>query len=304
MEAIAAAAPGWPALRGLLSALKLRVYPGPLPAQALQHMAHLGITRLAISGATLLPPLARGRGLALCVRCRTCACSRGTATPPACPAWLAIAGFNVAVGATAAEFCAVLSTLQDLHELKLGSLRLQASGGESPDTPGGQRSSSDDSDAGGSRSGGGSSDAGMSSSGGGGGGAAGAGAAGASSSGNTDMLLLMRCITALPALHNLSLHSFMVGGKPVQALAAATRLTALRLNECDVRSEDLSMLAGSLTQLSKLTLNFNFQLKMKRLRALSRLTRLRELQVCCGCPNHEALLAELQEQLPLLRVSA
>jgi hypothetical protein len=52
MDAITAAAPGWPALAGLVKGLDLRVYPGPLPAQTLAHLAHLGsgLTRLAISG--------------------------------------------------------------------------------------------------------------------------------------------------------------------------------------------------------------------------------------------------------------
>lgn len=52
MDAITAAAPGWPALAGLVQGLDLRVYPGPLPAQTLAHLAHSGsgLTRLAISG--------------------------------------------------------------------------------------------------------------------------------------------------------------------------------------------------------------------------------------------------------------
>jgi len=52
MEAITAAAPGWPSLQGLIKGLDLKVYPGPLPAQTLTHLAQLGagLTRLAISG--------------------------------------------------------------------------------------------------------------------------------------------------------------------------------------------------------------------------------------------------------------
>ena len=52
MEAISAASPGWPALAGLIRGLDLRVYPGPLPAQTLNHLGQLGpgLTRLAMSG--------------------------------------------------------------------------------------------------------------------------------------------------------------------------------------------------------------------------------------------------------------
>jgi hypothetical protein len=52
MEAISAAAPGWPTLAGCIRGLDLRVYPGPLPAKALAHLAQLGpgLTRLSISG--------------------------------------------------------------------------------------------------------------------------------------------------------------------------------------------------------------------------------------------------------------
>lgn len=52
MEAIAAASGGWPALAGVLKGLDLSVYPGPLPAKTLGHLAELGpaLTRLNISG--------------------------------------------------------------------------------------------------------------------------------------------------------------------------------------------------------------------------------------------------------------
>lgn len=55
MEAITAAAPGWPSLQGSIKGLDLKVYPGPLPAQTLTYLAQLGtgLTRLAISGAHL-----------------------------------------------------------------------------------------------------------------------------------------------------------------------------------------------------------------------------------------------------------
>lgn len=68
MDAITAAAPGWPALAGLVKALDLRVYPGPLAAQTLAHLAQLGsgLTRLAISG-ELCSRVVVGRDLRMCL---------------------------------------------------------------------------------------------------------------------------------------------------------------------------------------------------------------------------------------------
>lgn len=291
-EAIGAAAPGWRALAGRECGLELRVYPGPLTADTLQHMAALGsgLTRLAISG------------------------------------------FNVAVEATPAVFGGVLGRLQSLRELKLGYLRLQGSSNSSgvgaagaipaaaaaaaaavaaadlltPQAVAGitavrrltSTSGSDSDTSSGSGSNGRASSRSSSSTG-------ASPSEGGGVTGDADMLLLMERIAALPALVSLSLHSLQLGGgAAVRALAAATRLTSLQLNECDIHSDDVAVLAASLSRLHKLSLNWNFKLKTKRLStALSQLTALRELQVCCGCPRVHGLLSELQEQLPLLRLS-
>jgi hypothetical protein len=117
------------------------------------------------------------------------------------------------------------------------------------------------------------------------------------------MLLLLQHIASLPALSSLSMHSFCLSGGVARALAAATGLSQLQLNECDVRDDDVEVLAASLSRLQRLALNWNFKLHLERLATLTRLQGLRELQVCCGCPNYGAVLEELQRKLPLLRVT-
>lgn len=113
------------------------------------------------------------------------------------------------------------------------------------------------------------------------------------------LVVLMQQVAALPVLTNLSLHSMVLTGAPVAALAAVGgRLRVLQLNECDLCDADVALLAGSVTGLRKLALNWNFGVKSEGLRALSGLRGLRQLRVCCGTSRHEAALAELQAHLP------
>lgn len=112
-------------------------------------------------------------------------------------------------------------------------------------------------------------------------------------------VVLMRQVARLPVLTSVSIHSMVLTGAPVAALAAAgARLSALQLNECDLCSADVALLAGRVTALRRLALNWNFGVKSEGLACLSALTRLRELNVCCGTTRHEAVLAELQQRVP------
>jgi hypothetical protein len=121
----------------------------------------------------------------------------------------------------------------------------------------------------------------------------------------TGLVVLMQQIAALPVLTSLSLHSMALAGAPVAALAAVEgRLSALQLNECDLCDADVALLAGRVTGLRKLALNWNFGVQSKGLGCLSEIRGLRELNVCCGTARHDAALAQLQQQLPgLIAVS-
>lgn len=113
------------------------------------------------------------------------------------------------------------------------------------------------------------------------------------------LTVLMKQIAALPALKNLSLHSMVLTGEPVAALAdIATGLTALQLNECDLCDADVRLLAGRLPRLRRLTLNWNFAVRSTGLMCVSQLKDLKELHVCCGTTRHEAALVTLQQLLP------
>lgn len=268
MDAITAAAPGWPALAGIIRGLDLRVYPGPLPAQTLGHLAKLGagLTRLAISG------------------------------------------FSVQVEATPAMFAATLRALPGLQELKLAYLRFkdQPVLPEAPLAPPPLALTA-------------AAAAGLAANGGALAGAAAAPAgpedeigsdpaAAAAAAGQvhaSGLVVLMQQIAALPVLKSLSLHSMVLTGAPVGALAAVGgRLSALHLNECDLCDADVALLASRVMCLRKLALNWNFGVKSEGLRCLSGIKGLTELHVCCGTTRHEAALVELQQLLPgLIAVS-
>lgn len=207
---------------------------------------------------------------------------------------LLLLGFSVQVDATPAVFAAALGALTGLQELKLAYLVFKHEqlhqGGYAGEHTAAERVL-------GPRAVG--SGAGAMAAAPAGPAEAAAGAAAAAVHGN-GLVVLMQQIASLPALSSLSLHSMSLRGGPIAALAGASHLTALQLNECEVCDADVALLAAGLAGLRRLALNWNFEVKSEGLACLTLLKGLRELHVCCGTTRHEAALARLQQQMPEL----
>jgi hypothetical protein len=95
------------------------------------------------------------------------------------------------------------------------------------------------------------------------------------------MQLLLRAVAALPRLVSFCFIRFTVSSAAAAELATATRLTSLRLDECELADEAVAALAARLTGLRSLSLNWNFQLSGAVVGVIgSHLTQLRELALC------------------------
>jgi hypothetical protein len=115
------------------------------------------------------------------------------------------------------------------------------------------------------------------------------------------MRVLLAAVAGLPQLVSFWFIRFSVSSAAAAELAAATRLTSLRLDECELSDEAVAVLAASLGQLCSLSLNWNFQLSGAVLGVIAKqLTQLRELALCSTRVGSS--VAALREALPGLKL--
>lgn len=115
------------------------------------------------------------------------------------------------------------------------------------------------------------------------------------------MQLLLRAVARLPQLATFWFIRFPVSSAAAAELAAASRLTALRLDECELADEAVAALAARLHGLHSLSLNWNFQLSDAVVGVIAgQLTGLRELALCSTRVGGSA--QALRAALPGLRL--
>jgi hypothetical protein len=195
-------------------------------------------------------------------------------------------GFDVQFEATPSQFAAVLQRLTGLRELKLASLKMMPEQQEQQQqqqlvgniVPAGlvRPSQADPQPP-----------------------PAAAQPPGASDS--NGMQLLLRAVAALPQLVSFWFIRFSVSAAAAAELGGATRLTSLRLDECELTDEAVAALAGQLGQLRSLSLNWNFALSGAVVGVIaSQLTGLRELALCSTRVGSS--VQQLREALPGLKL--
>lgn len=120
-------------------------------------------------------------------------------------------------------------------------------------------------------------------------------------SSDAGMQLLLRAVARLPQLATFWFIRFPVSSAAAAELAAASRLTALRLDECELADEAVAALAARLHGLHSLSLNWNFQLSDAVVGVIAgQLTGLRELALCSTRVGGSA--QALRAALPGLRL--
>lgn len=126
--------------------------------------------------------------------------------------------------------------------------------------------------------------------------------AAAEGAGIGDMRILLRAIASLPQLQSLSLNQFPLGVSAAE-LAAATGLTSLKLDECEVVDKAIEVLAAHLSRLRKLSLSWNFRVSDAVLGPIARsLLQLEHLSMCSTRVS-EANMQLLRQRLPSVTVA-